>query len=652
MSGHAKTSYFGQRVYDHSPKGRQATSSENEEHLTVIRNILRNVCGSLLSVDEVEKFFQPHLLWRYKAAFTHKSYDKNQNYEILELKGDATLNYVTSVYVRKRYPEVKSHVWLTNIKQTLVSARYLSKIGEELGLCDYLFSSRNVKELIEVDSSFKDGILDDLFESVLGAISRIADLEFCMGTGNLIVYNIIEHFFNKFSIEMRWLDLVHPISIIKEIYDATPDVDGMKVEWKQGVTYCTFLSDQQNGDRWTTVIYYPFRTKVKRENVIATSHDPTDSASLVKAVRYAIGHKLLKNKINGLIPDPFVIGRKMYEERTYDDEPGTSQYNRYLKSVDPDTEMSNQIENDDNVMAETREPVTTIHVSQTFTELVKLILSEGKMEITHIETITNDILLMRELVCSCISTSKIADVQVIHELSLYEGIGLIDAIVIDHILSTMQNLFEKSVNDHKQNIMSHDNFNAIVSDEFKDAMTVHLYDYDTPNIPNKKISKERLNVLFKAFLGCLCSIIDRIYLFGVGFRVIHTFLTSRLSKVDLTRDESIGSLTKLYIELGWGSLVKSYDYEQTTHTNEDETLTITHHIRLNGMPKGEKILLSEGSGRNKKLALQIACKEAISILKTKYNIHSVHRGTRTTSTSHMKKPFVNHKRNFTSIKAK
>jgi dsRNA-specific ribonuclease len=527
-----------------------------------------------------------------------------------------------------------------------VSARYLSKIGEELRLCDYLIASRKVKEQILVDPSFKDGILDDLFESVLGAISRIADLEFCMGTGNLVVYNIIEHFFNKFSIGLKWLDLVHPISIIKEIYDATPDIDGVKVEWKQGTTYCTYLSDHQNSNPWTTVIYYPFRTKVKRENVIATSYGPTDSASLVKAVRFAIGHKLLKPKVNNLIPDPFVIGRKMYEERQQD-EPGISQYNRYLKLINGDTEELNEepvVEElgEDNLV-ENPTPVTTIHVSQTFTNLVKLILTEGKMETTHIEAITDDVLLMRELVCSCISTSKNVDVQIIHELSLYEGIGLIDAIVIDHILSTMQNLFEKSVNDHKQNIMSHDNFNAIVSDEFKDAMLVHLFDYDIPNIPNKKISKERLNVLFKAFLGCLCSIIDRSYLFGVGFRVIHTFLTSRLSKVDLTRDESIGSLTKLYIELGWGSLVKSYEYEQTTHTNEDETTTITHHIRLYGTPKQEKILLAQGAGRNKKHALQIACKEALHVLKTRYNIHSVHRTTRTTTTSHMKKPFVSYK---------
>ena len=633
------SSYYGQRVYD-SPKGRQSNPmSENDDHLSVIRNILNNVCGSLLSVDEVAIFFQPHLLWRYKAAFTHKSFDKNQNYEILELKGDATLNYVTSVYVRKRYPEVKSHVWLTNIKQTLVSARYLSKIGEELGLCDYLIASRSVKERLLTDPSFKDGILDDLFESVLGAISRIADLEFCMGTGNLVVYNIIEHFFNKFSIELKWLDLVHPISIIKEIYDATPDVDGVKVEWKQGITYCTYMTDHQNSNPWTTVIYYPFRTKVKRENVIATSYGPTDSASLIKAVRYAIGHKLLKSKVNNLIPDPFVIGRKMYEDRVHDNELGISQYNRYLKLNNGDIEGSGE----EPIVEELPIPITTIQVSQTFTDIVKLILTEGKMETTHIEAITDDILLMRELVCSCISTSKNVDVQIIHELSLYEGIGLIDAIVIDYILSTMQNLFEKSVNDHKQNIMSHDNFNAIVSDEFKDAMLVHLYDYDIPNIPNKKISNERLNVLFKAFLGCLCSIIDRSYLFGVGFRVIHTFLTSRLSKVDLTRDESIGSLTKLYIELGWGSLVKSYEYEQISHTNEDETLSITHHIRLYGTPKQEKILLAQGAGRNKKHALQIACKEALHVLKTRYNIHSAHRTTRTTMTSHMKKPHVSYK---------
>lgn len=637
-------------IYPRKPKSydnckvSDTTTVEDPKYLDLVRNVIGDTCNGLMTSEEIEKMFQPHLLWRYKAAFTHKSIDNTQNYEIFELKGDSILNYVTSVYVKNRFVDVKSHIWLTNIKQTLISARYLSKIGEHLHLTDYIIASQEIKELLVSDSNFREGIIDDLFESLLGVIGRVADLEFCLGTSNIIIYQIVERLFDNLTIQMKWIDLVHPISIIKEIYDAVPDIDEVKVEWKNGTTYTTY---KNNGfeEPYVTTIYFPFRTKIKKENVIASAFGKSEYDSLMKAVRFALSSQTLRPKVRDVIPDPFIIGKKLFEKKEIMEDARSSQLRIYLKLQEPIEVLEDIAQSSDevienaqcNVEIEEGLSYTTICVPPYFIKFIEDVLLGGKMDKSHISPIIDDILIQRELMCCCISACKERNVQVIHEISLYEGIGIIDSIVIDYILSNMQTLTEKGINDHKQNIMSHDNFNMIVPEEFKNVMISYLKEPYSLFLA-KKYSKERINILFKAFLGRLCSIIDRIYMFGMGYKIVNNYLLSRLSQVDLSRDESIGSLTRLYNELGWGPLQSHVEYNQIQENKEElqPNFIILHQIKLYGYPNAEKTYIGEGIGRNKKQALQIACKTSLQRLKSVFNISPKYK-THTTTTSYIKK---------------
>lgn len=615
-------------------------------YLNVVRRILENVCPRILSNDEVGVFFQPHHLWRYTAAFTHKSADPIQNYEILELKGDSILNYVASIYVRKRFPDVVSHVWLTNAKQTVISSRYLSKIGETLGLCDCLIASEDTMSSISTDPNLRERIMDDLFEAMLGALCRVADLSFCTGTGCVVVYHIIEKLLDAFTINMVWIDMVRPITIIKEIYDATPDVNGTKVEWKYGVSHTKFVKreDGQEGNReghvdchvdCRTTIYYPFRTENKGENAIAYGYGQTKQESLSKAIAYALKSKELRGKIDALIPDLFVMGKKMREE-TPKREPGISQlvaYTTYTthhaRTIRP--EHTDHSEHSEHTTVRDDEKIDDANCIQLptpdyFLSMVRSILNEGEMNPTFIDCILQDTILMRELVCSCINTSPHQSIQIIHELSLYEGVGIVDAVVVDHILASLggvATLTEKMINEHKQNILTHDNFSIVVPDKFKN--TIARVASENPELFSaayRNYAKERTNMVFKAFLGCLASIIDRQHSFGIGFCIINTYLKTRLSKVELTRDDSIGALTHLFFEEGWGALANNCEYIQTG---------IVHTMKIWCVLPNGREMIGEGTGRNKKQALQIASKNALYTLKHTHNIVTRH-GTKTTST--------------------
>lgn len=597
-------------------------------HLGVVRDLIEKLTPHVLSKEEVGIFFQHDQLWRYKAAFTHASVDPIHNYEILELKGDSVLNYVMSIYVRKRFPDIVNHVWLTNAKQALVSSRYLSKIGNSLGLCDHLIASGKVMRAIRDDTTEREKIIDDMFEAILGAIVRVADLALYDGSGNVIAYHIIKRVFDEFTIEMKWTDLVHPITIIKEIYDSIPDVEGVKVEWKYGAAY-TQHKNEEYDEPWRTTIYFPYRLQDRRENVIATGVGCTETESLMKAIHYALQSKVLRNKINYLIPNPFDIGTKMFRQ-SEEQEPGISQWHRYLQIIQPQEEIQ-EVQTPSPSSPST--PSSTPSIPGYFAEFTRQILDEGGMSPSYTNTILSDVLLMRELACSCVCTSPHKNVQMIHELSLYEGVGIIDCVVVDYLLASLSKtvcVTEKVVNEHKQNTMSQDNFNIIVPKEFKEVMSRMIDEFNfSPQV--KGYAKERDNIMFKAFLGCLSSIIDRIAAFGIGYCILNTYLSGRLSTVELTRDESIGSLTLLFQNMGWGSIPDNYEYSMDGSSPEQG---YTHTIKIFGTPHGERVVLGEGAGRNKKQALQIAAKNSLCSLRDDHNIRTVHQ-TKTTS-SHLR----------------
>lgn len=107
-----------------------------------------------------------------RNAFIHRSYlnehseEKIGNNERLEFLGDAVLSFVVSEYIFEKYP---SHPEgdLTNFRASIVNAKILSNIAQELGLGEYLFLSRGEEA---TGGRSRQYLLANTFEALLGAI--------------------------------------------------------------------------------------------------------------------------------------------------------------------------------------------------------------------------------------------------------------------------------------------------------------------------------------------------------------------------------------------------------------------------------------------------------------------------------------------------
>ncbi len=108
----------------------------------------------------------------YLEAITHSSYKniKNSQYdnERLEFLGDAFISLAVANYLFNIYPE-KKEGYLTQLRAKIVSRENLNKIGEDMGLQDFILyqkSSNNYKSLV-----------GNTFEALYGAILIDVGLE-------------------------------------------------------------------------------------------------------------------------------------------------------------------------------------------------------------------------------------------------------------------------------------------------------------------------------------------------------------------------------------------------------------------------------------------------------------------------------------------
>ena len=105
-------------------------------------------------------------------AFAHRSYlNENSDFKLdhnerLEFLGDAVMELIVTEHLYKDYPE-KSEGELTNWRASLVNAKMLTSVAEEIGFNDFLLLSKGeAKE----GGKARAYILANTFEALLGAI--------------------------------------------------------------------------------------------------------------------------------------------------------------------------------------------------------------------------------------------------------------------------------------------------------------------------------------------------------------------------------------------------------------------------------------------------------------------------------------------------
>jgi dsRNA-specific ribonuclease len=153
------------------------------------------------------------------VAFTSSTADLHNNYEALELVGDAAANHALLSYLTKRFPQflVPSGVQiLARMKINYVSKQTFSKFGEHMNIWPY------IKASVEEREENRSSLLEDCFESFIGLTETIGNEEFLEGVGFGIIYKIVEANFDWLNIdisEMTYSDFVDAKTRFKELGD-------------------------------------------------------------------------------------------------------------------------------------------------------------------------------------------------------------------------------------------------------------------------------------------------------------------------------------------------------------------------------------------------------------------------------------------------
>ena len=154
----------------------------------------------------------------YKDAFTNKSSDQKNNYELYELLGDKIVNACVMEYIYKSFPEYRSAEsvsFFSKIIAKYCSKSEFSKLGKITGFHKFIVASEDNHE------RNRDKMSEDVFESFFGATNLIINKDIRQGVGYAIIYDIIENIFKtNVKIDTRFTKLVDEKTILKELFDS------------------------------------------------------------------------------------------------------------------------------------------------------------------------------------------------------------------------------------------------------------------------------------------------------------------------------------------------------------------------------------------------------------------------------------------------
>lgn len=152
----------------------------------------------------------------YEIAFTHKSCDPTNNYEMFEMIGDATANKFVVWYFYRRFPQLncsKGVKVLARLKINYSSKVMFAKIADSLGFWPYIRTCDPNKNLA------KKSLLEDVFEAFVGLTEMLLDEYFTIGVGYAVVHDILKAIFDEFDVSIVYEELKDAKTKLKELFD-------------------------------------------------------------------------------------------------------------------------------------------------------------------------------------------------------------------------------------------------------------------------------------------------------------------------------------------------------------------------------------------------------------------------------------------------
>lgn len=182
--------------------------SITEEFVRFIENLLQKGL-SKKDVEYLTRECEDHAMYldEIEQSFHHKSISTSRNYENNEFLGDAVLKHVTVAYINTRFAERKLSVSVrSSLSQKMYSKSQLSMLAIEIGLVPF------IKAAVDIS----DSVREDVFEAFVGAVTKIVDDVWGLGSGFKCIYNIMKSIWDPKEFSTREEDVIPSKTQVKE----------------------------------------------------------------------------------------------------------------------------------------------------------------------------------------------------------------------------------------------------------------------------------------------------------------------------------------------------------------------------------------------------------------------------------------------------
>lgn len=155
-------------------------------------------------------------LKEFGKAFTSKSADEVNNYEVYEQMGDIGLNAFIVKYMYKRFPKLKCVDGVKIVARLRINygdKETLYRLGDKLGFWPYISASQDFR------NRMKKHLIEDVFESFIGCVEYLLDTYFRPGVGSGIIHDILKSVYDEIDISLKYEDLYDAKTRLKELFD-------------------------------------------------------------------------------------------------------------------------------------------------------------------------------------------------------------------------------------------------------------------------------------------------------------------------------------------------------------------------------------------------------------------------------------------------
>nr|UOX61032.1 MAG: RNaseIII [Diabrotica toursvirus 3a] len=201
-------------------------------------SFLKNIIMFSLNEKDADRILNKNFD-KFKAAFTTRDVNGDENYEFFEQLGDLSINKFIVTYMGVRFPQLRSSNSvgvLASLRILYGSKETLSKLSEQYEFDKFIKCTNEER----MDKNKFRNILEDVFEAFFGVVEFSIDNDWNFnGLGYTTVYRILSRIFDKQDISIEYENLVDAKTRLNELKDEYKIMLQYKDFKKEDGTYIT-----------------------------------------------------------------------------------------------------------------------------------------------------------------------------------------------------------------------------------------------------------------------------------------------------------------------------------------------------------------------------------------------------------------------------